>query len=380
MDTDDVYKQALENIKQIEDEILFMLDQTNLDDDNDSKRRLANANLNSYCDILLDKVNKEIVWTNNFEQENGHFTDRHPTTTNNKNSIEQQVLSTFQFEPIEQQRSLNGIVSNDPILPNGDGDDGPINNNNKPDDNDDQITNDDKLSWISNKKHPFINGSSSRSSSTNSTNELDKESNYRYSFYDNCNKLAVYLAHSSILDELNINTTNEMPANDFVQIQLQNGGRILPDYIENALIYLSKCGLDSVGIFRKSGVKSRINMLKEKILQNEEINFDTTCESVYDVADLVKTWLRDLRPHLLTNDLIDMFTVAMKSKDPFHPWHLDDCHRYLLFVILKFLSMVATHSSQNQMNAQNLAICFAPSICEGDNEKQINRAQKCLQY
>ncbi|KAH9522887.1 Dynein light chain Tctex-type [Dermatophagoides farinae] len=380
-DNDDVYKSVLDNIQQIQNEILFMLDQTNLnnnssndddEDEDDSKRfLLTNANLNSYCDILLEKVNKEIVWTNNLEeqQNNNYFIDRYRTTpTNNNNSIEQQqVGSKFQFTPadstttIEQQQrsqihndlntNIKHSIINEQIITNGDGDGYGTNKKSEPEKNDQQIAN-DKRSWISNKKHPFINGSSSsqsRSSSSsteqqqltpNSTNELDKESNYRYSFYDNY-------------------------------------------YIENALIYLSKCGLNSVGIFRKSGVKSRINMLKEKIQKNE-INFDTLCESVYDVADLVKTWLRDLHPHLLTNQLIDMFIVATKSKndinEQFHLWHLDDCHRYLLFIILKFLSMVAAHSSENQMNTQNLAICFAPSLCDGDTEKQINRAQKCLQY
>lgn len=152
-------------------------------------------------------------------------------------------------------------------------------------------------------------------------------------------------------------------------------GLFLPVFIDEALVYLSKFGLTSVGIFRKSGVKSRINALKKQVEDGENIQLDSLC--VYDVADLVKTWLRDLRPHLICKDLIDDF---VNSKDTFSLWHLDDSHRYVLFVILKFLSMVSSHSKQNQMTAHNLAICFAPSLCELETEHYILSAQRCLEH
>ncbi|KAH9415349.1 Dynein light chain Tctex-type [Dermatophagoides pteronyssinus] len=362
MDTDnndednDVYKRALESIKQIENEILFMLDQSNLNTDDDDD--------------------------NNLKQQ--QFPSKTQTTT--KTIIEQQQRSQILNE---QNINLNGGT-----IPSTNDDHQQIFNNNN--------NNNDKFNWISDKKHSFINGSSSststsRSSSTSSHGQIVNNNNnnnlgkHRYSFYDNSEKLPVYLVHSSELDELISNhsptstsTTNELPVmNDFIQLQLQNNGRILPDSIENAIIYLLKFGRNSLGIFRKSGVKSRIQILREKI-QQQEINFEITGESVYDVADLLKQWLRDLRPHLLTNELIDMFIMAKKSKNnhqfEFYLWHLDDCHRYLLFIILKFLSLIAANSSTNQMTIQNLAICFAPSLCNGENEKQINRGQKCLQY
>lgn len=140
--------------------------------------------------------------------------------------------------------------------------------------------------------------------------------------------------------------------------------------------FLTLNGLKSSGLFRKSGVKSRINALKKRIEDGIEIEFDSTI-CVFDVADLVKTWLRDLNPHLIGKELIDHF---VKSKDNFYLWHLDDSHRYLLFVILKFLSLVSSHSKQNQMTAHNLAICFAPSLCQCDSEHAIRSAQKCLEH
>ena len=158
-------------------------------------------------------------------------------------------------------------------------------------------------------------------------------------------------------------------------IQRLNRGLFLPTFIEQALVYMTKFGLTSVGIFRKSGVKSRINALKKQIEDGEKVDLDSLC--VFDVADLVKTWLRDLNPHLIGKELIDAF---VKSKEKFTLWHLDDSQRYLLFVVLKFLSTVASHSKQNQMTASNLAICFSPSLCDCETEQYILSAQKCLEH
>lgn len=148
----------------------------------------------------------------------------------------------------------------------------------------------------------------------------------------------------------------------------------MPKYIEDALHYLERYGLNSVGIFRKSGVKSRTIVMRDR-MKEKDFKFESSC--VYDVADLVKTWFRDLTPHLLTTDLINQFD---KKDKEFKLVHLEDCHRHLLMVILKFLSMVSSHSIQNQMTTHNLAICLTPSLCECETEKQINRAQRCLQY
>lgn len=233
---------------------------------------------------------------------------------------------------------------------------------------------------------------------TDFTSNIDKITNYRYSFYENSNKISVYVASSATItqalaeynQEYNQSSRDELSNGKQQQeaitskpfgchpntVQLSSGGQFLPDFIERALAFLDLYGLKSVGIFRKSGVKSRINALKKQIEDGIEIEFDSSC-CVFDVADLVKTWLRDLNPHLIGKELIDNFT---KSKDTFSLWHLDDSHRYLLFVVLKFLSSVCSHSKQNQMTAHNLAICFAPSLCHCDDEHYIRSAQKCLEH
>jgi len=154
-----------------------------------------------------------------------------------------------------------------------------------------------------------------------------------------------------------------------------NSGKILPDFLEESLSYLTKFGLSSVGIFRKSGVKSRINALKVAIENHNKLDFDKV--DIYDIADLVKTWIRELSPHLISQSLIESFH---KSPSTFTLWQLEDGHRYLLFSILKFLNNISKHSSQNQMNIFNLAVCFTPSMCDFDTEFQIADGQKCLEF
>ena len=41
---------------------------------------------------------------------------------------------------------------------------------------------------------------------------------------------------------------------------------------------------------------------------------------------------------------------------------LPDEHREVLFSVLEFLSEIADNSKYNQMTANNLAVCLAPSI------------------
>ncbi|XP_053201884.1 uncharacterized protein DDB_G0288805-like [Panonychus citri] len=248
---------------------------------------------------------------------------------------------------------------------------------------------------------------------------------------------------------------------DVNEIEKANGGLILPPFIENALLYLLRYGINSVGIFRKSGVKSRIMSLRQKLeamtgskskestinrptdYQNNGINGNTInggngfsvagvttlprtglnngsrdlysmglgTESgsstikyrlsssyapgeefcVYDVADMVKMWLREIKPRpLITKEVIAAYKEMMSSinnnvenssntnghgnTSSNSPSPIDlslkltvlltDSQRALLEIFLHFLSLFAANCEVNQMSSQNLAICFTPSLCE----------------
>ncbi|XP_012498286.1 PREDICTED: stAR-related lipid transfer protein 8 [Propithecus coquereli] len=151
-------------------------------------------------------------------------------------------------------------------------------------------------------------------------------------------------------------------------IHVQRTGQPLPQSIQQAMRYLRSQCLDQVGIFRKSGVKSRIQNLR----QMNEISPDNVCyegQSAYDVADLLKQYFRDLPEPIFTSKLTTTF-LQIYQLLPKDQWLaaaqaatllLPDENREVLQTLLYFLSDIAS-AEENQMTAGNLAVCLAPSI------------------
>ncbi|KAH8340532.1 hypothetical protein KR059_000706 [Drosophila kikkawai] len=154
---------------------------------------------------------------------------------------------------------------------------------------------------------------------------------------------------------------------------LQRSGQTLPLAVRAALRWLQLNALDQVGIFRKSGGKSRIIKLREQI----EVS-DTTAECMdvfdlqqaYDVADMLKQYFRELPESLLTTKMSETF-VAIFQHLPAEVrldavqcavLLLPDENREILYVLLEFLTIVAANSQQNQMTSNNLGVCLAQSI------------------
>lgn len=100
-------------------------------------------------------------------------------------------------------------------------------------------------------------------------------------------------------------------------LSLQRTGQALPKCIQISLRWLRANALDQVGIFRKSGVRSRIQKLKVMTeTQGDAINFDG--QQAFDVADLVKQYFRELPEALLTNKLSETFIAIFQRKFPLH--------------------------------------------------------------
>lgn len=151
-------------------------------------------------------------------------------------------------------------------------------------------------------------------------------------------------------------------------VTLQKSGQPLPLCIQSALSWLRSNALDQVGLFRKSGVKSRIEKLKSQAESGDEMVYDG--QQVFDVADMVKLYFRDIPGKLLTDKLSETF-IAIFQHVPVNLrveavkcalLLLPDEHREALHALLVFLNEVASHSPTNQMSASNLALCLAPSL------------------
>ncbi|XP_077158178.1 rho GTPase-activating protein 7 isoform X2 [Paroedura picta] len=169
-------------------------------------------------------------------------------------------------------------------------------------------------------------------------------------------------------------------------VNVQRTGQPLPHSIQQAMRYLRNQCLDQVGLFRKSGVKSRIQALRQ---MNENCVGKVSYEgqSAYDVADMLKQFFRDLPEPLTTNKLSETFLQiyqyvpkdqrlqAIKAAIMLLP----DENREVLQILLYFLSDVTAAVKENQMTPTNLAVCLAPSLFHLNTLKRENSSPRVMQ-
>ncbi|KAJ8266694.1 hypothetical protein GJAV_G00133570 [Gymnothorax javanicus] len=169
-------------------------------------------------------------------------------------------------------------------------------------------------------------------------------------------------------------------------VHVQRTGQPLPLSLQQALRYLRSQCLDQVGLFRKSGVKSRIQALRQ---MNESSPDDVAYEdqSAYDVADMVKQFFRDLPEPLLTSKLGETFLhiyqyvpkdqrlQAVQAAIMLMP----DENREVLQTLLCFLSDVTSSVEENQMTPTNIAVCLAPSLFHLNILKKDNLSPRAMQ-
>ncbi|XP_019118808.2 rho GTPase-activating protein 7 [Larimichthys crocea] len=166
-------------------------------------------------------------------------------------------------------------------------------------------------------------------------------------------------------------------------LSVQQTGEPLPPSILRALIYLKTECLDQVGLFRKSGVKSRIQYLRELVESDPEgISYES--QSAFDVADMVKQYFRDLPEPIFTSKLCESFLhiyqyfpkdqqlVAAQAAILLLP----DENREALRTLLFFLQDVVASVDENQMTPTNIAVCLAPSLFHLNTLKRDTNAPR----
>uniref|UniRef100_A0A8C6WKE6 StAR-related lipid transfer protein 13 n=1 Tax=Neogobius melanostomus TaxID=47308 RepID=A0A8C6WKE6_9GOBI len=169
-------------------------------------------------------------------------------------------------------------------------------------------------------------------------------------------------------------------------VHVQRSGQPLPLGLQQALRYLRSQCLDQVGLFRKSGVKSRIQALRQ---MNESSPDHVTYEeqSAYDVADMVKQFFRDLPEPLLTSKLGETFLHIYQYVPREQRLQavqaavmlMSDENREVLQTLLCFLSDVTSSVQENQMTPSNIAVCLAPSLFHLNILKKDNLTPRAMQ-
>ncbi|XP_063059734.1 rho GTPase-activating protein 7 isoform X2 [Engraulis encrasicolus] len=150
---------------------------------------------------------------------------------------------------------------------------------------------------------------------------------------------------------------------------VQAHGTPLPPSILRAMQYLKTECLNQVGLFRKPGVKSRIQSLREMVEADPDgVSFEG--QSAFDVADMVKQYFRDLPEPVFSEKLNESFLHIYQyfPKEQHFPalraaiLLLPDEHREALHSLLLFLREVTARVEENQMTPTNVAVCLAPSL------------------
>lgn len=169
-------------------------------------------------------------------------------------------------------------------------------------------------------------------------------------------------------------------------VHVQRSGQPLPLGLQQALRYLRKHCLDQVGLFRKSGVKSRIQALRQ---MNESCpdHVDYEEQTAYDVADMVKQFFRDLPEPLLTSKLGETFLHIYQYVPREQRLQavqaaimlMSDENREVLQTLLCFLSDVTSSVQENQMTPMNIAVCLAPSLFHLNILKKDNLSPWAMQ-
>ncbi|XP_077396980.1 stAR-related lipid transfer protein 13 isoform X3 [Festucalex cinctus] len=169
-------------------------------------------------------------------------------------------------------------------------------------------------------------------------------------------------------------------------VHVQRSGQPLPLGLQQALRYLRSQCLDQVGLFRKSGVKSRIQALRQ-LNESSPGNVSYDDQSAYDVADMVKQFFRDLPEPLLTSKLGETFLHIYQYVPKDQRLQavqaaimlMSDENREVLQTLLCFLSDVTSSVEENQMTPMNIAVCLAPSLFHLNILKKDNLSPRAMQ-
>uniref|UniRef100_A0A182K1V4 Phorbol-ester/DAG-type domain-containing protein n=1 Tax=Anopheles christyi TaxID=43041 RepID=A0A182K1V4_9DIPT len=179
-----------------------------------------------------------------------------------------------------------------------------------------------------------------------------------------------------------------------------NDGVKIPAQINKLIMMIEMHGLYSEGIYRKSGVSSKIKDLKAKMDRavtsadggGGEMDFESY--NVHVLTNVLKSFLREMPEPLLTFDRYDDFLRAADLSDGSDRVQtllslvkkIPPAHHCLFERLIFHLALVAKLEQYNRMSASSLAIVFAPCVLRTnryvpaqDSLNDIGRQTKCME-
>uniref|UniRef100_A0A8C6QWM9 RalA-binding protein 1 n=1 Tax=Nannospalax galili TaxID=1026970 RepID=A0A8C6QWM9_NANGA len=159
-----------------------------------------------------------------------------------------------------------------------------------------------------------------------------------------------------------------IPLADAVERTMMYDGVPLPAVFRECIDYMEKHGMKCEGIYRVSGIKSKVDELKAAYDREESPNLEEYEPNT--VASLLKQYLRDLPENLLTKELIPRFeeacgrTMEMEKVQEFQRLlkELPECNHLLISWLIVHMDHVIAKELETKMNIQNISIVLSPTV------------------
>ncbi|GFQ79037.1 ralA-binding protein 1-A [Trichonephila clavata] len=159
-----------------------------------------------------------------------------------------------------------------------------------------------------------------------------------------------------------------VPLHVAVERSKSQDGIELPVIVRECIDYIEEHGLACEGIYKISGLKSKVRNLKNQYNRGEKVYLYE--HEPHIVASLLKQFLRDLPEPILTAALASKFEEAAALKNEQKKLEtlqrlineLPNCNRLLLSWIFIHMRHVMSLEMRNKMNLQNISIVLSPTM------------------
>ncbi|XP_030191879.1 ralA-binding protein 1 isoform X2 [Lynx canadensis] len=172
------------------------------------------------------------------------------------------------------------------------------------------------------------------------------------------------------VDVPNLKPIFGVPLADAVERTMMYDGIRLPAVFRECVDYVEKYGMKCEGIYRVSGIKSKVDELKAAYDREESPNLEEYEPNT--VASLLKQYLRDLPENLLTKELMPRFEEACGRSTESEKVQefqrllkeLPECNHLLISWLVVHMDHVIAKELETKMNIQNISIVLSPTVQE----------------
>ncbi|XP_040835168.1 ralA-binding protein 1 isoform X1 [Ochotona curzoniae] len=159
-----------------------------------------------------------------------------------------------------------------------------------------------------------------------------------------------------------------IPLADAVERTMMYDGVRLPAVFRECVDHVEKYGMKCEGIYRVSGIKSKVDELKAAYDREESPNLEEYEPNT--VASLLKQYLRELPENLLTKELMPRFEEACgratenEKVQEFQRLlqELPECNHLLISWLIVHMDHVIAKELETKMNIQNISIVLSPTV------------------